>query len=437
VIACVALASSAQARAEEAPPRPESAAERELASEARLATILRVVGERNADLQEAAERAGAADARVGAAARLPDPELKGELWGVPLAHPATLAEANTIMIGLRQSFPAWGSRDAKEQAAREDASAAGDGLESRRQEVVAQARRAFAAYARADREYRVHLEHVGLTSRLVESARAQYQTGRGSQQDFLRMQAELSRLHVDVASVEQQRRSAQALLNALMDRASDAPLGPVANAEAAETLAAAREIAADADDRLTARRPELKAAARAVKRSEATLEATRREAELPSFMVGADYWYMPMGPWRHAYGAMVSMTLPWLNPGRRAEVRAAEHAAAAERSALRAQAAAARYQLRDADAKVRAAREALALIHERVVPDARRSFESAQAQFQTGQGDVSALLDAERSFLQVRIDEVRAIADLETSRADYERAAGAPVATAIDGGERP
>ncbi|HVU51382.1 MAG TPA: TolC family protein [Polyangia bacterium] len=434
--AALALGQASPAVAAEDVTSVDAATERELAAEARLGTILRVIGARSPDLREAGERAGAAEARVAAAARLPDPELKGELWGVPLAHPVTFGDAGTIMIGLRQSFPAWGSRDAKERVAREDASAAGDGVEARRQDIVAQARRAFATYARADREYRIHLEHVGLTSRLVESARAQYQTGRGSQQDFLRMQAELSRLHVDVASVEQQRRSAQALLNALMDRSSDAPLGPVAEPEAAAALAASRGVAADAEERLAARRPELKAAARAVKRSEAALDAARREAELPSFTVGADYWYMPMGPWTHAYGAMVSMTLPWLNPGRAAEVEAAEHVAAAERSALRAQSAAARYQLRDAEAKVRAAREALALIHDRVVPDARRSFESAQAQFQAGQGDVSAVLDAERGFLQIRIEEIRAMAELETSQADYERAAGAPVTALIGGEER-
>jgi outer membrane protein TolC len=415
----------------------ETAADRELAAQARLPTILRLIGERNPDLSEASARARGAEAKVGAAARLPDPELKGELWGVPLSRPVSFGDANTIMIGLRQSFPAWGSRDAKERAAREDAAAAGDSVEARRQEIVAQARRAFASYARADREYRVHLEHVGLTSRVVETARSLYQSGRGAQQDLLHAQAELSRLHVDVAAIEQQRRSAQAMLNALMDRAPEAPLGPVAEAEAPEGLAAAsRDFAADADARLGERRPELRAAARAVKRSEATLDAAKREANLPAFMVGADYWYMPMGPWHHAYGAMVSMSLPWLNPGRKDEVKAAEHAMAAERSALRAQTAAARYQLRDTDSKVRAAREVLALIHERVIPDARRSFESAQALFQSGQGDLTALLDAERNYLQVRIDEVRAIGELDSSRADYERAAGRPVAELLGAEDR-
>jgi outer membrane protein TolC len=427
VLAVVATARAAPALAgEEA--TLDAATERELASEPRLPTILRVIGERSPDLREATLRAGAADARVGAAARLPDAELKGELWGVPLAHPVSFDQAQTIMIGLRQSFPAWGSLDARERAAREEAAAASDGVEARRQDLAAQARRAFAVYARADREYRIHLEHVGLISRVVEIARSLYQVGHGSQQDLLRAQADLSRSHVDVAGIEQQRRSAQALLNALMNRAPDAPLGPAPEASSPALLAPRTPTASELDAGLDERRPELRAAARAVNRSDATLDATKREADLPMFMVGADYWYMPMFTTHHAYGAMVSMSLPWLNPRRRDEVKAAERTSAADRSALRAEQAAARYQLRDAEAKRGAARETLALIHERVLPDARRSFESAQAAFQSGHGDITSVLEAHRNYLQTRIDEVRAIADVETSEADYARAAGLPVA---------
>ncbi|MEA2696207.1 MAG: hypothetical protein QOI66_478, partial [Myxococcales bacterium] len=402
-----------------------AALDRDLASAARLPIILRAIARRSPDLREAAQRASAAEARAGAAARLPDPELKGELWGVPVTRPLSFDQANTIMIGLRQAFPAWGSLDARERAAREEAALAATTTEARRHEVAAQARRAFASYARADREYRIHLEHVGLTSRLVEIARSLYQVGHGSQQDFLRAQAELSRLHDDVAGIEQQRRSAQAMLNALMDRAPDATLGPVPELSPVDALAAPPgEATTEADRLLSLRRPELKAAAHAVKRSEAALQMARREADFPSLTVGADYWYMPTQATHHGYGAMVSMSLPWLNPRHRDEVKAAERAQAADRSALRAQQAAARFALRDADAKVQAARETLALIHDRVLTDARRSFESAQAQFQSGQGNVTPVLDAGRSYLMVRIDEVRALADLESSRADFARAAG-------------
>jgi outer membrane protein TolC len=424
-LVCVAAAST-PARAQ--PTADADALDRMLESSARLPVVLALVDARNAELREARDRAMAAEARVGAAARRPDPELKGELWGVPLARPLALRDSQTIMLGLRQSFPAWGSLDARERAARADAAVATESIETRRQELAATARRAFAAYERADREARIHLEHAGLTSRIVEVARALYAVGRGTQQDLLDAEVELSRLHLDVSGVEQQRRSAAALLNALMGRAPDAPIGPVpdADADAGPALDAGDEPAEAAEARLDERRPELRAAEHAVARSAAALDLAKREARLPTVMVGADYWYMPMFEIKHGYGAMVSMSLPWLNPGRRDEVIAAERASGAERSAREAQRVAARYQLRDADSKVRAAREVLTLLHERVLAQARRSYEAAEAQYRAGKGGVAPVLAAARSYLQVRVDELRALADLETSRADYARAAGLP-----------
>jgi len=404
-------------------------AESTLADQPDLATILATIADRNPELREARARSAAADARVDVAGALPDLELKGELWGVPLAHPLSFDLSNTVMVGLRQSFPAWGSLDARGRAAHADALAAGDAVRARQREIAAQARRAFAVYSRADREARMHLEHAGLTSRLIDLARAQYALGRGTQQDSLRLQAELSRLHAEVTGVEQQRASARALLNALMDRPSDAPLGPAPDVNFAQAMAGPDDDATATVDRaLDDRRPELVAAARAVSRSEAALDASEREARLPAVMIGADYWYMPTLPqeMRHAYGAMVTVSLPWLNPRHRAEVKAAERTLAAERSALSAQRASARYQLADAAAKLRAARATLSLVHGRVVPDTRRAYEAAEAQLQTGHGDVTVLIDAARAYLAARIDEVRAIADLETSRADYARAAGEP-----------
>jgi len=390
-----------------------------------LKTILQAIEARNPDLREAQARALAADARAGAAGGLPDLELKGELWGVPLSHPVSFSMADTIMVGLRQAFPAWGSLDARERAARADAQAVEDGARSRRQEIAAQARRAFATYYRTDHEIRLHLEHAGLTSRLLETTRAQYELGRGTQQDNLRLQAELSRLHAEVTTVEQQRASARALLNTLMNRPADARLGPSPEIPVADLLAAKDDgRPAESERALDERRPELLAAARAVSRTEATLDASKREATYPTVMVGADYWYMPTLPMSHGYGAMLTVSLPWLNRRHADEVRSAERTLVAERSALEAQRASARFQLHDAAAKVRAARAALEILHGRVLPDARRAYEAAEAQVQAGHGNVPALIESARAYLGARIDEVRAVAELEASRADYARAAG-------------
>src|SRR5581483_6037497 len=104
----------------------------------------------------------------------------------------------------------------------------GEALRARDRDVVAEVRRAHAQYWRAELEYRVHQEHVALLSQIVDMSRGHYQTGHGSQQDLLRLTVELSELHNDVANLEQERQSSRAMLNLLMGRAPEAPLGPPA-----------------------------------------------------------------------------------------------------------------------------------------------------------------------------------------------------------------
>jgi outer membrane protein, heavy metal efflux system len=429
ILSVTSLLLGARAHAQADRADASGADEAELARSARLETIVRVALDRNQDLAESQARAAAAEARTRAASRLPDLELKYEQWGVPLARPYALDEAQTLMLGVRQTFPAWGSLDARERAAAEDAGSARDSSRARRLEVAAQVRRTFATYYKADQELRLHLEHVELTSRVLELARLNQRTGHGSLQDVLRLELELTRLHTDVARIEQEGRSSRALLNALMDRPPDAPLGPPEDL----TVAAAPDAAVLEKD-LYARRPEIDAAGRAVRRSEAMLEEAQRSARYPSIMVGLDYWYMPtFADFHQAYGAMVGINLPWFSGRHGDEQRAAEETVRAEKHALESTKNAVRYELRDAAARVASAKQSFALIDEQLLAQARRSLEATQAEYAAGHGDAVGLLDALRSYLQVRIERVRALADLAASEADLERAAGTLAAQ----GDRP
>jgi outer membrane protein, heavy metal efflux system len=403
--------------------------ESELARGARLETILRVALARNRDLAEDQARARAAAARGQAASRLPDLEAKYEQWGVPLARPLNLSRADALLAGVRQTFPAWGSLDARGRAAEEDAGRARDAARARQQEVAAQVRRTFSTYYRADQEVRLHLEHAGLTSRVLELAKLNQRTGHGSLQDVLRLEVELTRLHTDVARIEREQRSSRALLNALMDRPADAPLGPP------EELSVVPTADVSALERgLDANRPEIGAAARAVRRSQALRDAARSEARLPSLMVGLDYWYMPMNvDTHHGYGAMVAINLPWLSGRRRDEEREAEATVQAEENALASTRNTVRYELRDAAARLESARQSFTIIDQNLLAQARRSLEATQAAYGAGASDAIALLDALRSYLQVRIERVRALAELVSSEADLQRAAGT---LAVEGGRK-
>jgi cobalt-zinc-cadmium efflux system outer membrane protein len=398
----------------------------ELRRSARLETILRVALDRNRDVAENQARAAAAEARSRAASRLPDLELKYEQWGVPLSRPFALDRSDTVMLGVRQTFPAWGSLDARGRAAAEDAGSALDVSRARRQEIAAQVRRTYATYYRADQELRLHLEHVGLTSRVLELARLNQRTGHGSMQDILRLELERTRLHTDVARIEREQRSSRALLNALMDRPADAPLGPPEDL----TVLPSGDVT-KLERGLDTNRPEIAAATRAVRRGEAALDGARRSARFPNIMVGLDYWYMPMNmDTHHGYGAMVGINLPWLSGRHRDEEREAERTVQAEQHALESTKNAVHYQLHDAAARLESARQSFTIVDQELLAQARRSLEATQAAYAAGQGDAVGLLDALRSYLQVRIERVRALAELASSQTDLERAAGTLAAEA-------
>src|SRR5262249_36845937 len=134
-------------------------------------------------------------------------------------------------------------------------------------------------------------------------------------------------LHTEVARLERDQRSSRALLNALMHREPDAPLGPPEDLSVAPTS----DIAA-LERGVDQRRPEIAAAARGVRRSEALLDGARSQARYPGVMAGLDYWYLPVGvETHHAYGAMLAINLPWLSGRRRDEEREAEENVQAER----------------------------------------------------------------------------------------------------------
>ena len=115
------------------------------------------------------------------------------------------------------------------------------------------------------------------------------------------------------------------------------------------------------------------------------------------------------------------------------EEREAEQTVQAERHALESTKNTVRYELRDAAARVDSARQSFTIIDQDLLAQAKRSLDATQAAYAAGQGDAAALLDALRSYLQVRIERVQALAELASSQTDLERAAGT---LAVEGNKR-
>src|SRR6185436_12235487 len=85
------------------------------------------------------------------------------------------------------------------------------------------------------------------------------------------------------------------------------------------------------------------------------------------------------------------------------------------------------YELREALERLKATQTTLAILERDLLPQSKEAFEAARAGYASGKTDSLGLVDAERSYLQVRVDQVRARARLGAALADIERAMGGPV----------
>jgi outer membrane protein TolC len=397
--------------------------DKQLAQEAQLELVERVALARHPALAEAKARSQALLARAEGADRLPDPEFKYEQWAVPLKQPYALNRADTLMFGLRQALPAPGARAARGRVAAEEHQISAHQRVALARDLLLRVRRTYVEYYAQDRLLSIHLEHVVVAEQVVQQVRSNYEVGRGNQQDVLKVLVELSRLHNDLADVRQRRESSRLMLNALMARSLDAPLGPPSEIARPAAVPALSQLDAT---RLT-QRPEHAVANRAVRRSEAALEVAKIAARRPSFMVGADYWLMPTQDMPHAYGAMVAMSLPWLSAGRRADVREAEQVVAAERHAAEGAELTTAYELHDAVTRLAAATTSLELIEGSVLPQAERSLESTKQAFGVGQATLLSLLDALGSYFQIRLERSRALSRVMAEFVNVEFASGTPL----------
>src|ERR671912_563280 len=70
-----------------------------------LAEALKQALERNPDVQRLQHRLRVTEAKAKQAAYLEDPQIALQLGGVPLSNPASLNQADTNSIGIRQMLP--------------------------------------------------------------------------------------------------------------------------------------------------------------------------------------------------------------------------------------------------------------------------------------------------------------------------------------------
>lgn len=391
-----------------------------------LPTLIREALRANPEILAARKAVEAARARIVQARSLDDPELNIESWAIPLNQPTNFNQANTHMVNVRQRFPFPGKLRLRGEVASQEEAMAVARYQAKEREVIAAVKKSYADLFLADRDIQITQEQLDLLERILKTAEVRYTVGKVTQQDVIKAQVEQSDLINRLIVAEQERQSAEARLNRLLNRPTDAPIGRTAELEPPPAAFKQEDLF-----RLTIdSSPELQEAVSGVKRAELSHELAIRNQKYPDFMLGLGYWYAPQRSFQHTYAGMLTLTIPffWTKAKHDKEVEEASAQMARAEASYQAIKNLAFLEVRDNLVKSDAARKSVTLYRTGLLPQAELSLKAAEAAYQTGRLEFTGLLEAERALRDVRLGYYQALVALEQSLADLERAVGRDIA---------
>ena len=381
--------------------------------------------ERNPDVARARHRAAAAASRAPQVRALPDPVAALNVFVLP---PETRVGPQQLSVSIRQQLPWFGKLALREQAALFAAAAAEAEVETRRLDVLTEARRLFYELAfLAEHEAILRAERNTL-ERFEEAARARYVAGSGLQQGIVRIQAQITRVDTRVLAISERRADLLAAINALRDRPA---MTPIAKPEL--PLPTALGLDADTLRRAAiAGRPNIVAANAEIARRQTLIELAEKSFR-PDFNVGLSYTMVgrrddPAGrlsPPPDDGDDILALSGALNLPIRRRKLEAgltealALHRTAEEQK--RQILAGIERSIGDLAARLPLLFEHWQLLNNVLHVQAREALASAETAYTTGKLNAVDLLDAEVVLFDVRTAAARVRADYAVAHARLER----------------
>lgn len=418
-----AVEAAGKAVADDAVPRPDAF---EIPERAGLEDYVHLALERNPQIRARIRDLEALGMRVPQVTALSDPTLAI----VPPTADMIQTAAGEMdgAVGVSQGIPLPAKLESRGKIAEQVVRVALENLRSERLAVVAGVKRAYFAYYIAHVSIDVTNENLQLLARLRGVAEAKYSAGTAPQQDLLRAEVELYSASNELITLEQERQTASARLNVLMDRdvlaalpapAQGSPLGVGARIDALmeEGLRGNPELAAWRE------------------RTKGDLEAVRL-AELqyyPDFSVGALLTFIssggisPVANGSDAFSLNLGLTLPiWLQ---RIRAGVLEHNARVLAGVERYRGARndVFFAIQDLFVRVDAEYRSAVLLRDGILPRARQTVEVAESGYRAGDVDFTTVIDNWQRLLDLTLAYHRALSMLELRVAELEQVLGSTV----------
>jgi outer membrane protein TolC len=376
---------------------------------------------RNPTLAQMVASWQAAQARYPQVTSLDDPMLMGKL------APAAIGTSGQVhdhfyMVEASQKLPWCGKLRLRGENALAEASAAGNGVEDTRLQLIESARTAFYDFYLADRGLEVNEESLVLLRRFRDSARSRYENNLVPEQDVVQADVEIGREQDRRLTLEETRQIAVARLNTLLHLPPDSPLPPPPRRiTVTNGLPDAQALRAAA----LAGRPDLRALADHIRAEQAALGLAEKDF-YPDFEVAAGYdAFWDARSQRPEIN--LRLNLPIYRAKRDAAVDEARARIAQRRAELARQADQVNFQVQQAFVQVQRSERSVRLYEETILPKARSNVDAAQSAYVTAKIPLLSLVEAERELVMLQDRYHEAVADYFRRRATLERVVGGPL----------
>lgn len=398
----------------------------ELARPQPVTTFIQYALSQNAGVQAARKRMEAAAMRVPQAASLKDPMLSVTGWPFFPYVSQTAAGRVTTEAMISQELPWFGKLNAQAQAAEAEVDMARAQLAAAELEIIEQVRRSYYQLYFVEQSSRITAQNRKLLADILEIADVRYRTNMTSQQDVLRLQADLSTVDSDLVRLQQELYSARADLAQLLHVSPETPfqtIGELVDENIPQDL-----------DRLymqaVSARPELHEQLAAIERDRRRVDRARLDY-FPDLTVGALWGAMttdralsPTADGLDMYNLNISGNLPVYRRRIEAGVREAEAqvvASARQYDQVRDQ------TLRDVKslfAQANSQREIARLLRESIIPRTEQALEIAIREYQVGTTEFVQMIDNWRELLRFQIMHQQVESQLRQTMASLERVVG-------------
>lgn len=381
-----------------------------------LAQVLEMAKAHNPDILAAQKEWEMADAKILSTKTWPDPQVGVEYWGFARSS-LNVGSAPEKWYDVSQTVPFPGKLTLRGRAAAHEARRQKELYQATEREVLAQVKEAYYGLFYAEHATQAFKENVGVMQRFARIAESKYSVGKSLQADALRAQVELTKMQNMALTTDDERETAKARLNALLDRSPEEPI----SAQEEPSMVALNYSFADLERTALENRPEVMAAHHHVTHMQAELAAARADY-LPDTMVQYT-WRTRDGEPNDAV-AMFKLNLPVWFWRQRSIIKSAafekEHADAMYRSAQTMT----RYEVKEFLTHVQTSRRLVELYKTTVLPQSEQSLKVTEAAYQSDRTGFLELLDSERALIEFWLEYYKALADYGSNLAHLERLVG-------------